>query len=328
MHAIEKTFAMKTAACAILLATFTGGALAQQNAPYPASMIRIISGIQPGSMPDVVARMVAEKLTSQMGRQVIVEPRPGAAGLSGAQAVARSAPDGGFVGVYTSSDTLAPLLNPGTVDPKDLAPVASFATVPNGVTVLAGSRFKTLAEMVDFARANPGKLVVSSAGFATSTHLSFERLRTSANINLLHIPAKGAPAAVAELMSERADTYFSPIAGVLPLLKSGKVRLLAVSSAKRSALFPDVPTTLESGYANSDYNFWIGMSAPAKMPRAILERLNREVRTAVTSPEMTEKFTAIGADALPLGLAEFEAMVKAELADNERLIKTKGFRPE
>jgi len=313
-------------ASACVLALAWGTASAQST--YPSSVIRMISGIQPGSMPDVVARMVAEKLSKQMGRQVIVEPRPGAAGLTGAQALARSTPDGHFVGVYTSSDMLAPLLNPGTVDPKDIAPVASFATVPTGLTVVANSRFGSFAELIETARAQPGKLVVTSAGFLTATHLSWERLRASANLNILHVPAKGAPAAVAELMAGRADMYFSPIPGVLSLLKSGKVRLLALSSAKRSALYPDVLTTLELGYPDSDYNFWIGMSAPVKTPRPIVERLNREVRSAVTSPELLEKFTSIGVEPLAMAVPEFEALVKSELEANAQLIKTRGFKPE
>lgn len=319
--------AMRLATCAITLGMASGLALGQ-GASYPTTVVRVISGIQPGSMPDVVARIVVEKLSTQLGRQVIIEPRPGAAGLTGAQALARSTPDGHFLGVYTSSDTLAPLLNPGTVDPKDIAPVASMATVPTGLSVPMNSRFKSLNEMIEAARAQPGKLVVTSAGFLTATHLSYERLRAAAKLDILHVPAKGAPAAVTELLSDRADMYFSPIPGVLQLLKSGKLRLIAMSSAKRSALYPDVPTTLELGYANSDYNFWIGMSAPVKTPRAIVDRLNKETQAVVLSQEIKEKFLNMGAESYALSLPEFEAMVKAELESNAVLIKTKGFKPE
>ena len=170
--------------------------------------------------------------------------------------------------------------------------------------------------------------MVTSAGFLTATHLSYERLRTAAKIDLLHVPAKGAPAAVTELLSDRADMYFSPIPGVLQLLKSGKLRLLAMSSAKRSALYPDVPTTLELGHADSDYNFWIGISAPVKTPRAIIERVNKEIQSAVQSQEIKDKFLGMGAESYALALPEFEAMVKAELDANAILIKAKGFRPE
>ena len=309
---------------ALSLALVSGTLSAQA---YPSNVIRMISGVQPGSMPDVAARMIAEKLSISLGRQVIVEPRPGAAGLAGGQAVARSTPDGHFLGVFTNSDLLAPLVNPGTLDPRDLAPVATVVTIPTGV-VVAGNRFKSLGELLDAAKADPGKLVVSSAGFLTATHLSFDRLRVSAGLNILHVPSKGAPGAITELLSGRADMYFSPVSGVLTLLKSGKVRLLALSSAKRAALFPDVPTTLELGYADSDYNYWIGISAPAKTPRAIVERLNQETRAAVASAEMVERFLNIGAEPLAMSVAEFEAMVKRELEYNAILIKTKGFRPE
>ena len=312
-------------ALAVSLAIGNGNASAQA---YPTTVIRMISGVQPGSMPDVVARMVAEKLSTNIGRQVIVEPRPGAAGLTGGQAVARSTPDGHWIGVYTSSDTLAPLLNPGTVEPKELAPVATMATVPTALTITMGKSYKTLADLVADARAYPGKLVAASAGFVTATHLSLERFRISAKLNILHVPSKGAPGAIAELLADRADMYFSPVPGALPLLKAGKLRLLAMSSAKRSALFPDVPTTLELGYPDSDYNFWIGISAPVKTPRAIVQRINKETGSAVTSAEMLDKFLNIGAEPLAMGVSEFEAMVRESLESNATLIKTKGFRPE
>ena len=307
------------------LAISSGTALAQA---YPTTVIRMISGVQPGSMPDVVGRMIAEKLALALGRQVIFEPRPGAAGLTGGQVVARSTPDGHWIGVYTSSDTLAPLLNPGTVDPKDLAPVATVATVPTGLTVTTAKSYKTLADLVADAKAHPGKLVAASAGFVTATHLSLERFRIAAKLNILHVPSKGAAGAIAELLADRADMYFSPVPGALALIKSGKLRVLAMSSAKRSALFPEVPTTLELGYPDSDYNFWIGISAPVKTPRTIVQRLNKETSAAVTSPEMRDKFLNIGAEPLAMGVAEFEAMVRDALESNAVLIKTKGFRPE
>ena len=318
--------AVSLAASLAMTLAIASGAVAAQA--YPTTVIRMISGVQPGSMPDVIARMVAEKLSVNLGRQVIVEPRPGAAGLTGGQAVARSTPDGHWIGVYTDSDTLAPLLNPGTVDPKELAPVATMATVPMALTVTMGKSYKTLADLVADARAYPGKLVSSSAGFVTATHLGLERFRISAKLNILHVPSKGAPGAIAELLADRVDMYFSPIPGSLPLLKSGKLRLLAMSSAKRTALFPDVPTTLELGYPDSDYNFWIGISAPVKTPRAIVQRINKEARSAVTSAEMLDKFLNIGAEPLAMGVPEFEAMVHELLESNAVLIKTKGFRPE
>ena len=230
--------AVSLAASLAMTLAIASGAVAAQA--YPTTVIRMISGVQPGSMPDVIARMVAEKLSVNLGRQVIVEPRPGAAGLTGGQAVARSTPDGHWIGVYTDSDTLAPLLNPGTVDPKELAPVATMATVPMALTVTMGKSYKTLADLVADARAYPGKLVSSSAGFVTATHLGLERFRISAKLNILHVPSKGAPGAIAELLADRVDMYFSPIPGSLPLLKSGKLRLLAMSSAKRTALFPEI----------------------------------------------------------------------------------------
>ncbi len=200
--------------------------------------------------------------------------------------------------------------------------------LPTGLVVTAANRHKTLADLVATAKAHPGKLVAASAGFVTATHLSLERFRIAAGLNILHVPSKGAPGAITELLADRADMYFSPVPGALALLKSGKLRLLAMSSAKRSALFADVPTTLELGYPDSDYNFWIGISAPVKTPRAIVQRLNKETSAAVTSPEMADRFLNIGAEPLAMGVSEFEAMVRDALESNAILIKTKGFRPE
>jgi tripartite-type tricarboxylate transporter receptor subunit TctC len=310
---------------ALLILIASGMALAQ---PYPAKLVRLVTSAPPGSMPDTVPRLLADKLSVNLGQQVIIEPHPGAAGLTGAQFVARSAPDGYVIHVYTSSDTLAPLLNPGTVDPKELTPVATIATVPTVLIVTPSKGYNSVAELVHSAKAQPGKLVASSAGFVTATHLTLERFRTSAGVDILHVPAKGGVAALTEVLAGRADMYFAPVPAAMDLIRSGKLRMLAMASPKRSVLFPDVPTTLELGYANSDYNFWIGISAPAKTPKPVIARLHRDINTTVADKEMVDRFLKVGAEPLTMTLPDFEAMVRSELETNAVLIKTKGFRPE
>ncbi len=306
-------------AVAISLSLAAGTAWAQaQN--YPTGLVKIVSSAQPGSMPDVMARIMADKLAANFGKPVIVEPHPGAAGLTGAQFVSKANPDGHTLEIYTASDLLAPLVNPGTVDPKDLAVVGTVATLPTVLVVSTASRFKTLEDLVAAAKANPGQVVVTSAGFLTATHLTFERFRASSRLNFLHVPSKGGPGAINELLAGRADVYFAPIPAALPLIKGNKVRPLAMGSPTRTPLLPGVATTLEMGYPNSDYNFWVGVAAPAKTPRPIVLRINKEIAAAVAAPDMVERFRGIGVDPWTIPLPEFDAMVKDELELNARLI--------
>jgi tripartite-type tricarboxylate transporter receptor subunit TctC len=318
----------KRAGLAALLAALAMGGTPAQAQNYPNKMIRLVVGAPPGSMPDTVPRMMTEKLGQQLGQPVVIEPRPGAAGLTSSQYVARGPADGYLIHVYTSSDTLAPLLNPGLVDPKELTPVATVATVPTVLVVAAGRSFKSLDDIVRAAKVDPGKLVASSAGYNTATHLSLERFRQSAGVDILHVPAKGGVAALTEVLGDRADLYFAPVPTAMEMVRSGKLRMISMASPKRSMLFPDVPTSLELGYKDSDYYFWIGISVASKTPAPIIQRLNREINATVADKEMVERFLKVGAEPLTMPMPEFQAMVRAELETNAVLIKTKGFRPE
>ena len=312
-------------ALAASIAAASGAALAQS---YPSKLIKLIVGAPPGSMPDTVPRMMTEKLAQQMGQPVIIEPHPGAAGLTSSQVTIRGPADGHMIHVYTSSDTLAPLLTPGVVDPKDLLPVATVASVPTVLVVAANKAFKSLDEVVKAAKAQPGKFVASSAGYNTATHLSLERLRIAAGVEFLHVPAKGGVAALTELLGDRADIYFAPVPAAMELVRAGKLRMLSMASPKRSLLFPNIPTSVELGYKDSDYFFWIGIAVSAKTPPAIVQRINRDINATVADKEMVERFLKVGAEPLTMPMPEFQSMVKTELETNAVLIKTKGFRPE
>ena len=312
-------------AIAIGFAVASGPVLAQS---YPSKLIKVIVGAPPGSMPDTVPRMMTEKLAQQMGQPVIIEPHPGAAGLTSSQVTIRGPADGYMIHVYTSSDTLAPLLTPGVVDPKDLLPVATIASVPTVLVVAANKSFKSLDEVVKAAKAQPGKYVASSAGYNTATHLSLERLRIATGVEFLHVPAKGGVAALTELLGDRADIYFAPVPAAMELVRAGKLRMLSMASPKRSLLFPEVPTSLELGYKDSDYFFWIGVAVSAKTPPPIVQRINRDINAVVADKDMGERFLKVGAEPLTMAMPDFQAMVRAELESNAVLIKTKGFRPE
>jgi len=291
---------------------------------FPSKTIRLVSGVSPGSASDTMARIVAERLQASLGQPVIVENRLGAGGLIGAQYVARAEPDGHTIMIYTSAFTVAPLLSPGPIDPKDLVPVATLATVPTVLVVSPSKGYKTVADLVAAAKAKPGGLVASSAGIGSSTHMNLERFRIAAGIDVLHVPLKGAPEALTEVITGRADFYFALPFQVSAHVKDGRLLALAVGSPKRSALLPEVRTTVEAGYPNSDYNFWIGALVAAKTPREIVLRLNREINAAVNSPEVRDRFLKVGSDPLTMSLPDFEAMIKEEFQSNARLIKAAG----
>jgi len=304
----------------IFLVLFSAAAAAQG---YPSKTVRFISGVTPGAASDTMARLLAEKLSPILGQPVIVENRLGAGGLVGARYVAQQAePDGHTIMMYASAFTVSTLLNPG-LDPKELASVATVATIPT-VLVTPPGKFKTLAEFVGVAKSQAGKLVCADAGIGSATHMAFERFRFAAGFEAVNVHTKGPGEALTEVLSGRADCYFALIFQAQKLRDAGKVGALVVSSPRRSSLMPDLPTTLEAGYPNSDYNFWVGALVSSKTPRAIIDRLHKEINALVQSPDISEQIRKLGADPLTLSIAEFDAMIKRELEENAQLIKRAG----
>ena len=306
---------------AVLLLVLLSATAAAQN--YPTRTVRFVSGVTPGAASDTMARILAEKLSPILGQPVIVENRLGAGGLVGARYVAQQAePDGHTIMMYASAFTVSTLLTPG-LDPKELAPVATVATIPT-VMITPPGKYKTVAEFVSTAKAQPGKLVCSDAGIGSATHMAFERFRFAAGFEALNVHTKGPGEAVTEILSGRADCYFALIFQAHKLVDAGKVGALVVSSPKRSSLMPNLPTTVEAGYPNSDYNFWVGALVAAKTPREIVERLHKEIDALVRSPDISDQIRKLGADPLTLSIAEFDAMIKRELVENAQLIKKAG----
>jgi len=304
-----------------LFALLLSGAAAAQG--YPTKTVRFVSGVTPGAASDTMARILAEKLSPILGQPVIVENRLGAGGLVGARYVAQQAePDGHTIMMYASAFTVSTLLSPG-LDPKELVPVATVATIPT-VMVTPPGKYKTIAEFVAAAKAQPGKLVCSDAGVGSATHMAFERFRFAAGFEAVNVHTKGPGEALTEILSGRADCYFALIFQAQKLRDAGKVGALVVSSPRRSSLMPDLPTTVEAGYPNSDYNFWVGALVAARTPREIVERLHKEINALVQSPEINDRIRKLGADPLTLSIAEFDAMIKRELEENAQLIKKAG----
>jgi tripartite-type tricarboxylate transporter receptor subunit TctC len=309
----------------VLLSLLVAGTVAAQG--YPSKTIRLVSGVSPGSASDTMARILAEKLAASLGQPVIVENRLGAGGAIAAKYVASAEPDGHLISVYTSAFTIAPLLNPGTFDPKDLMPVAALGTVPTILITNPSTGYKTLADFVAAATAKPGQLVMTTAGIGSSTHMNLERFRLAAGIEVLQLHMKGAPDAMSEVLAGRADGYFAPVFSVRKHVAAGTLVPLAVGSPKRTSIYPDLPTTVEAGYPNSDYNFWVGALVSSKTPRDIAQRLNREFTAALALPDVRARVQELGVEPFDLSIEEFEALIRKELADNAQLIKSAGIKP-
>jgi len=311
------------------LAAFLAGtafvAAAAAQSPFPHKTVRFVSGVTPGAASDTMARILAEKLPAVLGQAVIVENRLGAGGLVGARYVAQQAePDGHTIMMYASAFTVSTLLSPG-LDPKELTPVATVATIPT-VLVTPPGKYKTAADFVAAAKAQGGKLVCADAGVGSATHMAFERFRFAAGFEATNVHTKGPGEALTEVISGRAECYFALVFQAQKMHESGKVSALVVSGPKRSSLMPGLPTTVEAGYPNSDYNFWVGALVSSKTPRDIVERLHKEIDALVQSPEVNERIRKLGADPLRMSIAEFQSMIDRELVDNAKLIKAAGIK--
>jgi tripartite-type tricarboxylate transporter receptor subunit TctC len=309
----------KLVSLALAVLMLAGGTAFAQG--FPNKTVRLISGVTPGSASDTMARIVAEKLQASLGQPVIVENRLGAGGLVGATSVAKGEADGHTIMVWASAYTVAPLLTPGQLDPRDLTPVATMATIPTVLILSTAKGHKTLAGLVAAAKARPGDIVGTTAGIGSATHMNLERFRISAGIEVLRLHMKGAPEALTEVLTGRSDFYFAQPFQVASNLKEGKIVAVAVGSPKRSALFPDLPTTVEAGFPNSDYNFWVGALMATRTPRDIVLRLNREINAAMAASDVRERTLKLGADPLSMSLPDFEAMIREEFESNARLIK-------
>lgn len=303
--------------------------LVSAQGAYPNKPIRVIVPFAAGSTTDIIARAIADKMGQSMGQTLVIDNRGGASGTIGQQVVATAAPDGYTIMVHSSSHTVSPStfakLPFNTL--TDFAGVTPISSTPNVLVISPSKNIKTLKELLAVAKAKPGSLNFASAGQGSATHLNAEKFKMAANIDALNIPFKGSAEAVTEVLSGRVDYYFSPIAPVIGQIKEGQLLALAVGSPKRASALPDVPTTLESGVPGSEFNFWIGMMAPAKTPRDIVNRLHDEVIKALASPEVKERFTRLGADAWTMKPEQFDAYIKDEIVSNAALVKAAGLSP-
>ena len=313
------------AGCAAFLVA--GAALAQG---YPNKPVRLVIAFTPGSSTDIVGRAVAAKLQEFWGQPVIAENRVGAGGSIGSAVVVKSAPDG-----YTLlANSSAHVANPGIYANlpydtlKDFTNLAPLAGGPNVLIVGAESGWKTFGDFVAAAKAKPGQLNFSSAGIGSGTHFNLEKLKLMAGIDVTHVPYKGTPEAIADTIAGRVCCYFAPINAALPHVKGGRAVALAVSSAKRSSLLPNVPTIAESGVPKFDYTLWIGLWGPPGMPAGVVDKINKDVNRAIASPELNDRLVSLGTLPMSMSSAEFTQFVRSEVEDTARVLKAAGIKPQ
>ena len=316
-------------ALALLGLTTAATVGAHAQAAWPTRQpIKLILPFPPGSALDAVARPVFDAVAHQIGQSMVFESRAGAGGTLGMAAVAKAEGDGYTLLVNSSVHTITPStyskLPYDTL--RDFAAVSPLSQFPN-VLVVPPPRFKTIQELVASAKAKPGSITYGSGGVGAATHLNAERFRLSAGFEAVHVPFKGAPDALREILGNRIDFYFAPLSSVVGLIGSGEIRGLAVSSLKRSASLPAIPTTLESGYPNSDYTFWVGLFAPSATPRPIIDRLHGEIAKALHEPAIADALTKLGAEPMELSPTQFDAFVRTEIGINAALVKAAGIQP-
>jgi tripartite-type tricarboxylate transporter receptor subunit TctC len=304
-----------------------GEALAQTPLQsWPSKRVTVVVPFTAGSATDIMARTVAQRLSEQLGQPFVVENRPGAGGTIGVGAVARSEPDGHTILVHSSSYTITPTTYPATAydTVRDLVGITPLALLPQVLVISPDKGIKTVPDLVKAARAKPGAMNYASAGVGTATQLNAERFRLGAGIEVVHVPFKGTPEALTEIIAGRVDYYFCPVNAVLPLIEGKQLLALAMGSSKRSAALPNVATTLEAGVPDSDYNFWVGMVVPSKTPRDIVNRIHQETAKAIESKEVRASMAKLGAEPMLMRLDEFDGYIRNEIKTNATLVKAAG----
>lgn len=288
---------------------------------WPAKPIHAIVPFSPGSTIDVIGRIVLDPLSAALGQPIVIENRGGAGGTIGSAAVARAEPDGYTLLIHASAHSATPAAYPtAPYDAgRDLRGVAVFGVVPNVTVVSPAKGIRTLQELV--AAAKQRSFTFASAGIGSATHWAAERLRLAAGFNAVHVPFKGGPEALTQVASGEVDFMSIGVSSGLPFIRGGRLIPLAVSTARRSSILPEVPTNDEAGVPNSDYTFWNGVLAPAAIPADIVKRLHAETMKVLAQPAVADKLKPQGLEPMPLAPAEFDALIAREIETNKAIVK-------
>jgi len=318
------------AAVAAVLAAF-GAAISAFAQTYPTRPVTLVDTFPPGGSTGIIARIIADKLSEPLGQRIVVDNRGGAGGTVAAGQIAKSAPDGytimlGFTGTLAIAPSLYP--NAGYDPRKDFAPIGIIATAPNSLVVHPSFPVHSVAELIAYAKGNPGKVNFGSAGIGTVGHVAGELFASMAGIKLVHIPYRGTGPALTDLLGGHIPMTFSPIPATFENAKSGKLRMLAVTSLKRSSVLPDVPTIAEQGLPGFEAVLRYGLVAPAGTPRPIIDRLNRELRTVLATEEMRKRLAIEGAEPLPSTPEDYAADIDREETKWSKLVHALGLKGE
>jgi len=312
---------------AVLLAVFASQAAAQT---YPNKPVRVIISFTPASATDIVGRIVGAKLSEYWGQPVVAENRSGAGGSLGSNVVAQAAPDGYTLLINSNAHAVNPAiyLKLPYETTKDFTDISPLSELPNVLVVNGGSRFKTLADLIAYGKANPGKINFGHAGVGSGTHLNTVKLITAAGIQVTQVPFKGTPEVVQAIFSGAVDCYWVPISAGVSNIRAGRLHALAVSTGKRSPLLPDLATTAEAGVKGADFGLWFGLWGPAGIPADIVNKISTDTRRALADPVVLERLRNTGNSALDMSPAEFARFVRSEIDAYGRIARAAGIKPQ
>ena len=313
----------------LLVLTCLSAATTAQAENWPARLIRATIPFGAGSAADVVPRVVFDRLSAEIGQSIVIENRPGAGGTLGSAMVVKADPDGYSLLAQSSALAIAPAIYPNlSFDPtRDLVSALMIGSGANVMIVPPSRPWKTVQEFIAAAKAKPGSISFGSVGIGSAVHISAEKFRLAAGIETTHVPYRGGAEVIADILGGRIDFYFCPLATALPLISEGRVRALVVSTPKRVAELPDVPTPLDIGLKNADSVFWLGVFMPAKTPRDIVEKFHAAGEKLLAEPAMQESLRKLGVETQPMTTAEMDAFVARETADYMAVIKAAGIVP-
>jgi len=311
----------------LLLSAFAVQAAAQS---YPNKPVRVIISFTPASATDIVGRIVAAKLSEYWGQPVVPENRSGAGGALGSNVVAQAAPDGYTLLINSNAHAVNPAIYAKMPyeTTRDFTDIAPLSELPNVLVVNGGSRFKTLADLVGYGKANPGKINFGHAGVGSGTHLNTVKLITAADIQVTQIPFKGTPEVVQAIFSGAVDCYWVPISAGVSNIRAGRLHALAVSTGKRSPLLPDLATTAEAGVKGADFGLWFGLWGPAGVPADIVNKISADTRRALADPVVLERLRNTGNSALDMSPADFARFVRSEIEAYGRIARAAGIKAE
>lgn len=328
--AFQLTSRRKLLSIAAAIACGTALPAHAQTAAWPNKPVKLVVGYAAGGATDVIARIIGAKLGEQLGQSVVVDNRAGANSNTAAELVARSPADGYTLYVFTIANTInASLYDKLSYDPlKDFELIGLIAKIPNILVVNEKLPIKSVAEYVQFAKSDPNGITFASSGSGSSIHLSGEMFKMIANLKMLHIPYRGSAPAINDLLGGQVQSMFDNTPSALPHVRAGKLRAIAITSAQRSTLLPDVPTVAESGFPGFDVQSWFGLAAPAGTPRAVVDRLNAELGKVLESPEVRERLINLAATPSPGTPAQFRSFATAEVKRWQDVVKQSGAKAE